>query len=215
MDHAVPMAMLDAIALGKKQSPAATDPLSLLAVAAQAGDREATNQLLRAASNDLLRVTTRLLGDRQDGLDALQEAFLRICKALPGYDPRRPARPWLMQIAARAAQDRRRRLSSRKHLRSVSLEDAPPVANQPGRGPESLVAAAQLGASIAEALSVLPPRERDAFVLRELEQMPTGDVARLLGCSDVTVRGHCLQARRRLRAWLERHHPGLLEGEAR
>lgn len=214
MDHAVPMAMLGEISKGSTES-SPVDPLSRLAAAAQSGDRAALNQLLRAASNDLLRVTTRLLGDRQDGLDALQEAFLRICKALPSYDPRRAARPWLMQIAARSAQDRRRRLSSRKHLRSVSLEQAPPITNQPGSGPESLVAAGELGASIAEALAVLPARERDAFVLRELERMPTSDVARTLGCSESTVRGHCLQARRRLRTWLERHHPGLLEGAAR
>lgn len=214
MDHAVPMAMLGQISEGSAES-SPVDPLSRLAAAAQSGDRAALNRLLRSASNDLLRVTTRLLGDRQEGLDALQEAFLRICKALPGYDCRRPARPWLMHIAARAAQDRRRRLSSRKHLRSVSLEQAPPIPAQPGRGPESMVAAGELGASIAEALAVLPPKERDAFVLRELEQMPTSDVARILGCRETTVRGHCLQARRRLRTWLERNHPGLLEGAAR
>ncbi len=84
MDHAVPMAMLGEIVTGSIESNAPADPLSRLAAAARSGDRAATNQLLRAASNDLLRVTTRLLGDRQDGLDALQEALLRICKALPG-----------------------------------------------------------------------------------------------------------------------------------
>lgn len=191
--------------------PGPSDELSRLAALARRGDRAALDGLLRAASPELLRVCVRLLGERQDGLDALQEAFLRICRALPDYDPRRPARPFLFRIAVRAAQDRRCRLTSRRHLSLVPVQDVPGQLADSGPDPEQSLGAAQLGASIVEALAVLPGKERDAFVLRELEQLETVEVARILGCRQVTVRGHCHQARRRLRAWLERRHPELLE----
>jgi len=191
--------------------PGPSDELSRLAARARTGDRAALDRLLRAASPDLLRVCVRLLGERQDGLDALQEAFLRICRALPGYDPRRPARPFLVRIAVRAAQDRRRKRAARRHLRAVPVDEVPGELIDRSPDPEQTLGAARLSASITEALAVLAPRERDAFVLRELEQLETADVARILGCRQVTVRGHCRQARLKLEAWLKRRHPELLE----
>jgi RNA polymerase sigma factor (sigma-70 family) len=188
-----------------------SDELSRLAALAREGDRAALDALLRAASPELMRLCVRLLGERQDGLDALQEAFIRICRALPDYDPRRPARPFLFRVAVRAAQDRRRRLVSRRHLSVVAVDDVPGQLADGGPDPEQSLGASQLGASIVEALAVLPGKERDAFVLRELEQLETSEVARILGCRQVTVRGHCHQARRRLQRWLERKHPELLE----
>jgi RNA polymerase sigma factor (sigma-70 family) len=48
-------------------------------------------------------------------------------------------------------------------------------------------------------VALLPPQQRTAFVLREVEGMETGEVAEILGCSAATVRNHVFQARKRLR----------------
>lgn len=177
---------------------------------AAAGDRAALDAALRRAAPTLLRVCTRLLGNREDGLDALQDGFVRISGSLHRYDPRRPARPWMTRVAVRAAQDLRRKRSRRSWL--LFLGDDTPPRRASGPDPEVAVAGAQLGRRLEDALSVLGPKERDAFVLRHLEGHDTADVADLLGVRETTVRGHCLQARRKLRARLERTCPELLDG---
>jgi len=190
------------------------DALSALAADAAGGQRAALDALLRACGDDLLRVCTRLTGDREDGLDAVQDAFVRIARSIRRYDARRPARPWLMQIAVRAAQDgRRRRTRRRGHLAAVDASSLELADHRPD--PEAEARRGELTATLQQALDGLPAQERDAFVLRELEQFDTADVARMLGCRSVTVRGHCLQARRKLGAWMRRHHPELVPEDAR
>ena len=61
----------------------------------------------------------------------------------------------------------------------------------------------------------LAPRQRAAFVLREIEGLETAEIASALGVTESTVRNHLLQARRALRAGLEREYPGLLPGKTR
>ncbi len=172
---------LDMVITPDRPVAAPPDVLSRLAGRARDGDRQALDSLLRACSDDLLRVCTRLLGDREDGKEAVQEAFVRICRGLPSYDPRRPPRPWLMQVAARAARDCRRRRTSRL-LRVVPSAVASDRLADGRVGPESAASARQARSSLKAGLAILTPRERDAFVLRELEGMDTAAVARLLGC---------------------------------
>ncbi len=56
----------------------------------------------------------------------------------------------------------------------------------------------------------LAPRQRAAFVLREIEGLDTAEVAVALGVTESTVRNHLLHARRALRAGLEREFPDLV-----
>lgn len=61
----------------------------------------------------------------------------------------------------------------------------------------------------------LAPRQRAAFVLREIEGQETSEIAAALGVTESTVRNHLLQARRTLRAGLEREYPGLVPRKSR
>ena len=58
-------------------------------------------------------------------------------------------------------------------------------------------------ADLVRALARLSPNQRAAVVLHEYADLPTRDVARILGCSQATVRVHLAQARKRLRPLLE------------
>ena len=53
------------------------------------------------------------------------------------------------------------------------------------------------------------------FVLKEIEGLETGEVARIMNVAESTVRNHLLQARRALRAGLERDYPGLVPDSVR
>jgi len=63
---------------------------------------------------------------------------------------------------------------------------------------------------IAQVLPVLSPQQRAAFVLREIEDMDTSEVAEVLGCTSTTVRNHIFQARKALRREIEERFPEYL-----
>jgi RNA polymerase sigma-70 factor (ECF subfamily) len=75
---------------------------------------------------------------------------------------------------------------------------------------EAALDAAELQRAFLRLAARLPPKQRTAFVLREIEGLDTAEVARIMEVAESTVRNHLLQARRVLRAGLERDYPGLV-----
>jgi RNA polymerase sigma-70 factor (ECF subfamily) len=61
-------------------------------------------------------------------------------------------------------------------------------------------------------LAALSPREREVFVLRDLEELDVRETSRVLGCSNLSVRVHLSAARRKLREAIRRDLPHLEEG---
>lgn len=83
-------------------------------------------------------------------------------------------------------------------LESLQDEDN---ASQPSR-PDEALAQSQLIAAIEEALSKLPARQREAFLLRYWEGMDTTETAAVMGCSEGSVKTHCSRATHALAATL-------------
>src|SRR5260370_17481983 len=66
---------------------------------ARRGEGDAFGRLVKPYRTELHAHCYRLLGSVHDADDALQDALLRIWRGLPGFDDRRPFRPWLYKIA--------------------------------------------------------------------------------------------------------------------
>jgi RNA polymerase sigma-70 factor (ECF subfamily) len=60
---------------------------------------------------------------------------------------------------------------------------------------------------LRELVDILTPQQRSAFILREVEDMETGEVAEILGCTAATVRNHVFQARKTLRREIQSRYP--------
>ncbi len=149
--------------------------------------------LLRRHERPILRLCFRLLGNWADAQEAAQDVFMKAYRHLAGYNPDKPASPWLYQIAVNTCRDQHRR-------RRPALELAP--AGPPS--PEQLAAMGEQRVLLLRALDSLAPKERAAVVLRELEGLPTRDVALLLNSSEETVRSQVSLAKTKLRAFVER-----------
>jgi RNA polymerase sigma-70 factor (ECF subfamily) len=76
--------------------------------------------------------------------------------------------------------------------------------------PEQSLDLAELRRAFLRLAGNLAPKQRAAFVLREIEGLETAEVAEIMEVAESTVRNHLLQARRILRAGLERDYPGLV-----
>jgi RNA polymerase sigma-70 factor (ECF subfamily) len=170
---------------------------------AQAGDREALGELLGRHQRQVFRLAARILGRREDALDATQEALLRVCRHLAGVDPARPFGPWIRTVAVRAALDACRRRAARP---GAGLDPEALASHAPG--PVETTEAGQLAHALGAAFRQLSPAQRAAFACKELEGMDTAETARAMGCMRATVRWHLFEAKRRLAARLGHFRPG-------
>jgi RNA polymerase sigma-70 factor (ECF subfamily) len=148
--------------------------------------------LLDRFERKVLGTAMRLLGNREDARDAAQEVFLRLHKYRRSYDPSRNLEPWVYKTTVNVCFDLRHK------RRELPLEESadPPAAD--ARLDERLDEETRRTA-LKRALLTLPEKMRAALVLRDIEGLPTREVAEILGCSEVTVRSQVSQARLRLR----------------
>lgn len=167
------------------------DP-ALIAQAA-GGDRRALKRLSDALLPRVHALAYRLTGVRADAEDITQEAFLRLWKVLPDWDPgRAKLSTWLYRVTTNLAIDRQRR---RREAPLPEGYDAP--GGEPT--PEAALSAGETRAEIAEAVSRLPERQRAAIILSHFEELGNDETAEILGISVEAVESLLSRGRRALR----------------
>jgi RNA polymerase sigma-70 factor, ECF subfamily len=180
-------------------------PMALLISRAQSGDLTAFDEIIISHQRKVITLAWRLLGNQDDARDAAQETFLRVYKHLNRFDPTRDFSGWLYRIAVNVCRDmaRKRRCSKQTSLEAeVEAGKLPEPASL--NNTEEAAIHAQEKAIIARALATLTVKERAAIVLRDLEGLPTEEVARILGSSPVTVRSQICSARKKVKTFRER-----------
>lgn len=158
-------------------------------------------ELVHALTRDLWAGMYRMLGDRQDAEDVVQEAFLRAYRALEGYPPRRigelQVRGWMWTIAANLARNRLRNRSRRPETPILDREFA-----VPGPGPEDDALTVAATEELAALLLDLPFPVRAAVVLHHVVGMPYAEIAEVLDRPSGTVRSDAHRGLDRLRTLL-------------
>lgn len=173
------------------------DPELLRAV--RAGAPEAVDAWFRAEHPEVYRLCFGLLAQASEAEDVAQEAMLHLLDHLSDWDPRRPYRPWRTTLVLNRCRDRLRRLEARS-----TAEQGARLARRetPLPDPHDELERGEVAELLATGLRSLSPREREAFVLRDLEGLETAEVARTLAISESSVRSLLTLARRRLRQLL-------------
>src|SRR5581483_9518533 len=138
----------------------------------------------------------RLLGDRTRMDDALQEAYVKAYRALPGFRGESSPGTWLYRIAYNACLDELKRTRAVVDLESVR-ERA-----QPAPDPAETLSTRE---TLAQAIGALPPEDRAAVLLVDAEGFDYGSAAEVLGIPAGTVASRLSRARRALRQAL--HEP--------
>lgn len=191
--------------------PAADDNDEALAARAAAGDGPAFEALVSRYQDRVYRLGCRLTGNDGDANDVLQETFLAVHRGLPAFRADSRFSTWLYRIATNAALMSRR---ARARRPTESLDAYLPRFDGNGRHaaePADLRAASradelldrrQLAEKARAGLERLPDIYRDAFVLRDLEELTTAEVADLLGIDAAAVRQRVHRARLMLRGFL-------------
>jgi RNA polymerase sigma-70 factor (ECF subfamily) len=161
----------------------------------RAGDRDAFTALVRRHDERLRRLAAGLLaGDRHRMDDAMQEAYLRAYRALPGFRLEADLGTWLYRIVYNACIDELRR--SRRRPEPVDVADQAWDRPSGRSGPDAEVGAADLA---HRALAALPEDQRVAVVLVDGEGFDNLTAARILGIPPGTLGSRLSRARATLR----------------
>jgi RNA polymerase sigma-70 factor, ECF subfamily len=150
-----------------------------LVAAVLAGDIEAFSGLVRRHQDACVRFAVRMLGSRVDADDALQSAFMRAFRSLRSC--REPDRfgGWLYQIVVNECRTYASR-ERRRELRFTPATNMIERAVAPGSEPEE---DADIGGHIENALGMLPADQREAFLLKHVEEMSYDEMAAMTGVS--------------------------------
>ena len=179
-----------------------------LARAARAGDMVAFEALVVRKTPAVIAVARRILGDREDARDVAQMVFLRVWEQLQRYDDAYSFNTWLYRIATNLAIDFLRSSRSRERAHTATLQLV--RQREEATGPETTRSAEdrQIARLFDRVSGRLSGKQKAVFVLREMEQKDTGEIAEILECGESTVRNHLFNARRILRREIEKIYPG-------
>ena len=149
------------------------------------GPPDAVERVWREQGATLWRSLVAFTGDREMASDAMAEAFAQALGR--GADIREHDR-WIWRASFRIAAG------------ELKERGRPATGNVPH---EAAADMPEPVADLVRALGTLSPNQRGAVILRIYADLPTREVARILGCTQATVRVHLAQAKRRLRPLLE------------
>ena len=147
---------------------------SLLVHAAKSGDVRAFAELVDMYYARCLRFALHMLADRNDAEEAVQDTFVRLYRALPRYEDREAFEPWLFRILA----NRCRTAGARERRRSEVVEFGDVPERSTSAGHDSAMAWRE---EIGAALATLPTDQREAFLMRHVEDLSYEDMAQATG----------------------------------
>ena len=181
-----------------------------LAARAAAGDDAAFEAIVHRYQARVFRLACRLTNET-DAPDVLQDTFLQVYKHLSSFRCESQFATWLYRIATNAAL-MRRRAAARLPVDPLEIylprfdadgtHAAAPAELQVAAHADELLDRRFLADKAREAIARLPDLYRDAFVLRDLEEMSTANVAHALGIETAAVRQRVHRARLMLRGYL-------------
>lgn len=175
-----------------------------LVARAQRGDTHAYERIVETYQGVAFRVAYVVCGDTADAEDAAQEGFVKAFRALPRFRTGAPLRPWLLQIVANEARNRRRAAGRRTNLALRAAAESRPGDAAPS--PEAAVLVAEQRETLLRALDGLRDEDREVISCRYLLDLSEEETATALGLRRGTVKSRTSRALARLRDQLETDH---------
>jgi len=161
---------------------------------AQSGDQVAFTRLMELFQRDVYGKAFSILRNHQDADDVVQDTFLRVYRALPGFRGESSFRTWLITIATRQALN----FLDRNRLNHESIEDTDLSATHPALSIEDNQMTAFLDSEsrrlMREAFPRLPKRQKEALALRIKQDLKYDEIAVKMDTSVGSVKAHIFHA---------------------
>ncbi|MBD3380603.1 MAG: sigma-70 family RNA polymerase sigma factor [candidate division Zixibacteria bacterium] len=160
----------------------------------QKQDMVAFNTFVDRYKNRLFTVINRMLDSAEEAEEIVQETFLRVYQHCHTFDFRFAVSTWVYTIALNLARNELRR---KKRVKFFDIEDYKDKLSTPEN--QSTGDPAKLMAALKKAVQKLPPKYKEAFVLRDIDQLSYEEIAQILSVPLGTVKSRVNRARNLLR----------------
>ncbi|MDR0311917.1 MAG: sigma-70 family RNA polymerase sigma factor [Acidobacteriota bacterium] len=179
-----------------------------------AGNDAAFTQLVTRYKDPIINYINTMVGNYDIAADLAQETFLRVYKNIGRYNSIYQFSTWIYRIAANLAIDeiRYRKRRGQVFYRNVWENQADGVTEErefalrdSGRSPGDEVLRKESGQVVGDAIRSLPPKYRTAFVMKEIQELPYEEIARILKTSPGTIKSRLHRARELLQRKLEHY----------
>ena len=173
--------------------------------AARHGDVSSFNQLVLSYQSMAYNVAYRILGDQEAAADASQDAFLSAFKGI-GKFRGGSFKAWLLRIVTNACYDQLRHKQRRPtaSLHALPVSDLASVRHltSPEESPEEYALRQELSKIIQVGMGTLPPEQRAALILSDVQGFSYQEIAEVVGCPENTVKTRMFHARKQLKGLL-------------
>ena len=170
-----------------------------LADAVLAGAPGAFEQLVRDYQGLCWHVIDRMVRHPEDTRELCQETFLRVHRSLHQYRGESALKSWIAQVAYSIAKRHLER--KRIPIAEAADDEGASLVERVADGTD-LEAEASDGEAVAQlhaAIDRLPPMQRTLLTLYHLEDMPIGEISRVTGLAEGTIKSHLFRSRKLLR----------------
>lgn len=187
-----------------------------LMLAFQSGDSKAFEEIVFRYQKQVQNFLRRYLRDRDRMEDLTQEVFIRVYKSRDRYQPTAGFRTWLFTIATRLALNEIRAIRRKRRV-FAEIPDEPEAdspspfrsaADHREESPRELIEEKELGKIIERLIEELPPNQKAAILLSQLEKLSYKEIAEILEMSVAAVKSLLMRGRELLRGRLKPYFDG-------
>ena len=168
------------------------------------GDPDAFEVLVRRKTSKVYSLCYRIIGNSEDAKDISQLVFIKLWENLEKYDPQYAFDTWLYRMVTNVAIDFMRNKQSRENAVNSNLRL---VRTSFDAEQGVIVQHKEIENVFNEVSANLSPKQKTIFIMNQMEDMPSSEIAKVLGCRESTVRNHLFNARKLMQQQLQIRFP--------
>ena len=168
------------------------------------GDPAAFEELVRRKTTKVYSLCYRIAGNSEDAKDISQLVFIKLWENLEKYDAQYAFDTWLYRMVTNVGIDFLRSRNSRDQAVNSSLRLVKTSAEAEQGVTIQKKEVEQIFNEVSKALS---PKQKTIFVMKEMQDLPSAEISRILGCRESTVRNHLFNARKLMQTQLRKKFP--------
>jgi len=168
------------------------------------GDAHAFEQLVRRKTSKVYALCYRIISNAEDAKDISQLVFIKLWENLEKYDPAYAFDTWLYRMVTNVAIDFMRNKQSRENAVNSNLRL---VKTSADAEQAVVIQRKEIEKVFDEVSTSLSPKQKTIFVMNQMEDLPSAEIAKILGCRESTVRNHLFNARKLMQQQLQKRFP--------
>ena len=168
------------------------------------GDADAFEVLVRRKTSKVYSLCYRIIGNSEDAKDISQLVFIKLWENLEKYDPSYAFDTWLYRMVTNVAIDFMRNKQSRDNAVNSNLRL---VKTSSDAEQGTIVQRKEVESVFNTVAQVLSPKQKTIFVMNQMDDLSSSEIAKVLGCRESTVRNHLFNARKLMQQQLRKRFP--------